>query len=272
MRNQGADDEMTDLAAGHAGEDEARKGASAWARQPLDPRKTILFVAADGIVSERLVHALRREFTQIVVKFVADVRSACRPFDYPVALVLVDPSMIAAAELLSRELLRIHPHALTAAIQRDGSACECSFPEILRFPSVRGVLPMNVSLDVWLSVMRLMLCGGEYFPPGILRSCSRTLASPLLTTRMASPSKGMKNTAPPESEGRIVDLTRRELQVLEMVAGGLQNKAIAAEFGRSEHTVKVHLHNIIGKLGVHNRTEAADKLRRFREASFRLEG
>jgi DNA-binding NarL/FixJ family response regulator len=258
---------MTDLA-GNAGEDGARGGARAWAGQPLEPRKTILFVAADGIVSERLVHALRRELPRVVVEFVADVHSACRPFGHPVALVLVDPSMIAAAELLSLELLRVHPRAQIAAIQRDGSARECSFPEILRFPSVRGVLPMNVSLDVWLSVMRLMLCGGEYFPSGILRSCSRTLASPV-PARMASPGNGATRTALQESEGPALDLTTRELQVLDMVAGGLQNKAIAAELGLSEHTVKVHLHNIIGKLGVHNRTEAVDKLRRFREATSR---
>ena len=48
----------------------------------------------------------------------------------------------------------------------------------------------------------------------------------------------------------------RELQILAMVARGLQNKLIAAALGLSEHTVKIHLHNIITKLGVHNRTEA----------------
>jgi hypothetical protein len=37
---------------------------------------------------------------------------------------------------------------------------------------------------------------------------------------------------------------------------GNQNKIIAAAFGLSEHTVKIHIHNIITKLGVHNRTEA----------------
>jgi DNA-binding NarL/FixJ family response regulator len=55
----------------------------------------------------------------------------------------------------------------------------------------------------------------------------------------------------------LATLTARELQILEMVARGLQNRTIAAEFSLSEHTVKVHLHNIIGKLGVRNRSEAA---------------
>jgi hypothetical protein len=34
-----------------------------------------------------------------------------------------------------------------------------------------------------------------------------------------------------------------------------QNKIIAAALGLSEHTVKIHIHNIITKLGMHNRTE-----------------
>ena len=52
-------------------------------------------------------------------------------------------------------------------------------------------------------------------------------------------------------------LTEREREILERVARGNQNKIIAADLGLSEHTVKIHLHNIIRKLGVHNRTEAA---------------
>ena len=32
---------------------------------------------------------------------------------------------------------------------------------------------MNLRLDVWLSVIRLMLCGGEYFPPGMYHSYAR---------------------------------------------------------------------------------------------------
>ena len=46
-----------------------------------------------------------------------------------------------------------------------------------------------------------------------------------------------------------------------MVARGLQNKSIAAAFSLSESTVKIHIHNIISKLGVHNRPEAAARFR-----------
>src|SRR5215467_1233576 len=51
-------------------------------------------------------------------------------------------------------------------------------------------------------------------------------------------------------------LTARELEVLEQLAAGLSNKAIAARLGISDQTVKFHVASITGKLGVTNRTEA----------------
>ena len=51
-------------------------------------------------------------------------------------------------------------------------------------------------------------------------------------------------------------LTPRELEVLELLAHGLSNKAIAARLGISDHTAKFHVNAILGKLGAQSRTEA----------------
>jgi len=51
-------------------------------------------------------------------------------------------------------------------------------------------------------------------------------------------------------------LTRRELEVLQMLAGGLSNKEIAARLNISEHTAKFHVASILGKLGAGSRAEA----------------
>jgi DNA-binding NarL/FixJ family response regulator len=51
-------------------------------------------------------------------------------------------------------------------------------------------------------------------------------------------------------------LTPREIDVLELVAEGLPNKAIAARLGISDQTVKFHVASIAGKLGAANRTDA----------------
>jgi NarL family two-component system response regulator YdfI len=51
-------------------------------------------------------------------------------------------------------------------------------------------------------------------------------------------------------------LTRREQEVLQMLAAGLSNKQIAARLNISDHTVKFHVASILGKLGAASRTEA----------------
>jgi DNA-binding NarL/FixJ family response regulator len=52
-------------------------------------------------------------------------------------------------------------------------------------------------------------------------------------------------------------LTAREIEVLELLAQGLPNKAIGARLRISDQTVKFHVASICGKLGAANRTEAA---------------
>nr|WP_269751662.1 response regulator transcription factor [Pseudophaeobacter flagellatus] len=67
--------------------------------------------------------------------------------------------------------------------------------------------------------------------------------------------EGKHNT--PTNGASGIRLTLREAEVLSCVAEGKQNKLIANRLGLSEHTVKLHIHHVIAKLGVHNRTEAA---------------
>jgi DNA-binding NarL/FixJ family response regulator len=52
-------------------------------------------------------------------------------------------------------------------------------------------------------------------------------------------------------------LTRREAQVLQMIAAGKSNQQIAASIFRSPNTVANHVRSILTKLGAANRTEAA---------------
>jgi predicted ATPase/DNA-binding NarL/FixJ family response regulator len=77
------------------------------------------------------------------------------------------------------------------------------------------------------------------------------------------PELEMKNLATPKpdkpeirSTGLIEDLTRREIEVLGLVARGLTNAGIAETLSLSKYTVSTHLHSINSKLGVSSRTAA----------------
>lgn len=52
-------------------------------------------------------------------------------------------------------------------------------------------------------------------------------------------------------------LTQREEEILALVANGCENKAIARALNISVFTVQTHIRNLCGRLGVHNRTQAA---------------
>jgi NarL family two-component system response regulator LiaR len=59
------------------------------------------------------------------------------------------------------------------------------------------------------------------------------------------------------STGQDEGLTRREREVLELIAVGRSNKRIAVELGIAEKTVKTHVGHLLAKLGVADRTQAA---------------
>jgi LuxR family transcriptional regulator, maltose regulon positive regulatory protein len=61
--------------------------------------------------------------------------------------------------------------------------------------------------------------------------------------------------------GLVEQLTNRELEVLEMLAAGRSNQAIASELVITLDTVKKHVSHVLGKLGAANRTEAVTRAR-----------
>lgn len=67
--------------------------------------------------------------------------------------------------------------------------------------------------------------------------------------------------APHLSIRRDLGLTRRELQLVQMIAQGLTNKEIAAQLNLSENTIKNHVHRMLHKLGARDRLGAVEACR-----------
>ena len=109
---------------------------------------------------------------------------------------------------------------------------------------LQGYIPSFNSIEIAAAAVRLVVAGGTYFPrpqdhePGPEEVHSTHLHRTLDLTKVA-------------------DLTSREWAVVSLLAGGVPNKDIAVRLGMSLSTVKAHVHHIIRKLNVRNRTEVA---------------
>ena len=104
---------------------------------------------------------------------------------------------------------------------------------------VRAVLPREVSPDQLVTALEAAASGLVVLHPS---DVEEALAAP------AAASSALAELAEP--------LTRREREVLQMLAAGFGNKEIASRLAISEHTVKFHVTSILGKLGAETRTEA----------------
>ncbi|HBL31673.1 MAG TPA: DNA-binding response regulator [Acidobacteria bacterium] len=108
----------------------------------------------------------------------------------------------------------------------------------------RGFLLKDVSLERLTEAIRAVAAG-------------ETLIRPAVTERVL---KGLEQIpADFESLDPPDPLTRRELEILRLMAGGYSNREIAEAFGSSEGTIKNHASNILSKLGVRDRTRAVLK-------------
>jgi DNA-binding NarL/FixJ family response regulator len=96
---------------------------------------------------------------------------------------------------------------------------------------VQAYLTKDVLHDELLKAIRAVHAGQTYLPPAVAAALAAQFPRP--------------------------DLSAREIQVLELIVRGLANKQIAYHLGIAEHTVKNHVKNILSKLGVQDRTQAA---------------
>ena len=96
---------------------------------------------------------------------------------------------------------------------------------------VQAYLTKDVLHDELLKAIRAVHAGENYLPASVSAALAAQAPRP--------------------------DLSAREIQVLELIVQGQANKQIAYSLGIAEHTVKNHVKNILSKLGVQDRTQAA---------------
>jgi NarL family two-component system response regulator LiaR len=90
-----------------------------------------------------------------------------------------------------------------------------------------------------------------------LRSSIKAAAAGQVQLSPQAAARLLRDERKGEGTSEVEELTPREMDVLELVAQGLANKEIAFKLDIGEKTVKTHVSNILGKLGVLSRTQAA---------------
>jgi len=109
-----------------------------------------------------------------------------------------------------------------------------------------GYVLKNTSAADFLRALRSTLAGEAPLPPRLAARLLDEFSRLSVLAQDAAP-------APLPSE-----LTSREREVLQLIAGGAADKEIAAQLDLSLHTVKTHVRSILGKLHAANRRQAAD--------------
>jgi DNA-binding NarL/FixJ family response regulator len=111
-------------------------------------------------------------------------------------------------------------------------------PDLLR-QGARAILPAGISPAELIAALRAVTSGLIVLHPSTVAAIPHAAGN---TSR--------------STEEWIESLTKREREVLQMLAAGLGNKEIAVKLNISEHTAKFHVGSILGKLGVSTRAEA----------------
>lgn len=92
-------------------------------------------------------------------------------------------------------------------------------------------------------------------PEKLIQQVREVLAGDLVVSPALA--RVMAQALRPQPAVAQVELTERERQVLKMIASGHSNKMIGRKLGITEGTVKVHVKNLLAKLGLRSRVEAA---------------
>ena len=124
-----------------------------------------------------------------------------------------------------------------------------------------GFITKSSKSSVMISAIQLILAGGIYVPPAILKAdLSGELVEGNANTTPLNTTTETTNIPPaspnPANDTVIVQLTGRQKEVLHLMDDGLSNKEIAKVLNMSPSTVKVHVAAILRACNVNNRTQA----------------
>jgi NarL family two-component system response regulator LiaR len=220
------------------------------AMDPLDPEDTIRVLIVDdhAVVRQglRTFLELQDDPSALPIEVVGEatngfdaVHLARRLQPDVVLLDLVMPGMDGIEA--TPKIIKDSPHSRIIILTSFGE-------EDKVFPAIRagaqGYLLKDIAPTELVQAVRAAYLGQVQLHPEVARK---------LMSAVAAKEEPPARRAP----GSLEELTKRELEVLRLIAGGLNNREIAEELVISDKTVKTHVSSILGKLHLEDRTQAA---------------
>lgn len=223
----------------------------------LSKKSKIVILAKADLLAECLTQAISTRFEGREVVSLSEADSLLDGNLDDVALVMLYRMPANTFPSIIRTIHEFHPKASIGLVVENADEVDASIAGFVDEGLIHGVLPLNLHLDVCLTAIDLLMKGGEHFPAALLRR----LAPKGLSGSAAAQREASAEAMPPVQRSDVGRglLTTREIQILDLICMGTQNKIIADRLGLSENTVKVHVRNIYKKMNVRNRTEAASR-------------
>lgn len=116
----------------------------------------------------------------------------------------------------------------------------------------RGYLLKEMDADTLIEAVKVVADGGSYLHPKVTHNLVNEFRRLATSSGQAAPTQLLQ----PEIRRPLHILTRRECEVLQMLADGKSNRGIGEALFISEKTVKNHVSNILQKMNVNDRTQA----------------
>lgn len=163
---------------------------------------------------------------------------------------------IAPAETLADDIDLYRPDAVVFDLGFDpqrwlSMVANLTVPAVLLLPDAASAYPVAAAIPAGLAVALVLREADPHRLPFVLSAVEAGLVvlDPVLSTAL------LPSGASAE-EMTFERLTAREVEVLQLMASGLTNKAIGVRLNISANTVKYHVNTILSKLGAQSRTEA----------------
>jgi DNA-binding NarL/FixJ family response regulator len=198
----------------------------------------VLLIEDHGIVREgfrMLLESMQRFDRIIEAGTLAEALATCSALAGALDLIIVDLGLPDAAGLEALDRLNEAYPRIPLLVVSGASCLETVRAALTR--GAKGYVPKNASGVALREAIERALRGKSYVPSGL-----------------PSPATAAAERAPGADAAR---LTRRQEDVLRLLASGLANKEIAVALNMSPATVRVHVTAILKELGVENRTQAA---------------